>query len=66
MIGAILGSVLQSVLAPGVQSKVKQFPQEFQKIGQDLRNGKPGAGPDRFRGFETRRSLCPTQGQLAA
>jgi hypothetical protein len=39
MVGAILGSVLQSVLAPSVQSKFKQFQQEFQKIGQDLQTG---------------------------
>ncbi|MGH9747215.1 MAG: hypothetical protein ACRD59_14045 [Candidatus Acidiferrales bacterium] len=38
-IQAILGSVLQGALAATPQSRIKQFQQEFQQLGQDLQSG---------------------------
>lgn len=42
-VGAILGSVLQSALAAtNPPSKFKQFQQEFQQLGNDLKSGNLG------------------------
>ena len=38
-IAAILGSVLQTVVGRGVQSKLKEFQQELRQVGQDLQTG---------------------------